>query len=224
MGEFVLSVENLAKACEILDTPVVSGNVSFYNESEGKNITPTPSIVMIGLKEHNKPLPDSGFQNMSERVYLLSSHQFWFQGALKSFLPQTQSSFKVYGALQEPLVRLFIEQIKEFSGLLCFSSTRLVGKFGIAYTLARMVLEKGVGFSLEKSFPFPLLQERLYEVIVSVKKEEEEKFKAKAGELSLDCTFMGETQVGSDLSLQGEIISYKDMETEYFKLWENISL
>lgn len=224
MGEFVLSVESLAKACEILDTPIVSGNVSFYNESEGKNIPPTPSIVMIGLKENNKPLPESGFQNSAERVYLLSSHQFWFQGALKPFLQEIQSLSKTYGALQDPLVRLFIEQIKELSELFCFSSARLVGKFGIAYTLARMVLEKGVGFSLEKSFPFPLLQERLYEMIVSVKKGEEKKFKAKVEELSLDCVFMGETKSDSDLNLNEEVISYKKMQTKYFRPWEDISL
>ena len=224
MGEFVLSVEKIAEACEVLDTPIVSGNVSFYNESEGKNITPSPAIAMIGLKESDKTLPASAFQDSTEQVYLLSSHQFWFQGAFKSFLPDSQKSSCVYGALQDPLVNLFIHQITKLGEQVNFSSARLVGKFGIAYTLARMVLEKGVGFSLRDFFPFPLWQERLYEVIVSVKKEEEEKFKTKAEELALDCTFMGETRNSSDLILQGEKISCKEMEENYFKSWEDISL
>ena len=225
MGEFVLSVESIAKACEILDTPIVSGNVSLYNESQGKNITPTPSIAMIGLKESSKKLPASGFQGPAEQVYLLSSHQFWFQGALVGdFLPDSESSSMVYGALQEPLVNLFIDQVYELSGQINFSSARLVGKFGIARSLARMVLENKVGFSLSKSFPFPLVQERLYEVIVSVDKKEEERFKNGVRELALDWTFMGETKASSDLILQGERIPYEEMKVEYLKPWEGLHL
>ena len=224
MGEFVLSVESIAKACETLDTPIVSGNVSFYNESKGKNITPTPSIVMVGLKENKQPLPDSVFQKEGERVYLISSHQFWFQGALKPFFPLDQQSSKVYGALQEPLVRLFTDQILDLSEEGLFSSTRLVGKFGIAYSLVRMVLDQGIGFSLDKDFSVPFWQERLYEVIVSVSKDKEEPFKTRVENLGLDCVFMGETQASSDLSLQGEAISYKEMKREYCKNWEDISL
>ena len=61
MGEFVLSVEKIAEVCQVLDTPIVSGNVSFYNESGGKNITPTPSIAMIGLKEKRRHKPSRCF-------------------------------------------------------------------------------------------------------------------------------------------------------------------
>ncbi len=224
MGEFVLSVESIAKACEILDTPVVSGNVSFYNESQGKNITPTPSIAMIGLKEDNRSLPDIAFKKAGERVYLLSSHQFWFQGAFKDFLPKSQSSSKAYGALQDPLVHCFAEQIFDLSQQIQFSSARLVGKFGIAYTLARMVLGNGIGFSLKETFPFPLLQERLYEVIVSIAKEEEKRFKESVKHLALDWTFMGETQEVSNLVLQGEKISYQEISKEYLQSWKGLSL
>lgn len=225
MGEFVLSVESIANACKALDTPIVSGNVSFYNESQGKNITPTPSIGMIGLKENKNKLPASSFQNKEEGVYLLSSHQFYFQGAFQSFLAPEQQSSKAYGALQDSLVALFIQQIKELSDKDLFSSARLVGKFGIAYSLARMILEQGVGFSLEKSFPYPLLQERLYEIIVSVPEEKEKQFKTAISQLALDCHFMGRTQNSSDLILQGETLSCKEMQREYFKNWEkDISL
>ena len=225
MGEFVLSVEMIAKACELLDIPVVSGNVSFYNESQGNSITPTPSIAMIGLKKNKKTLASAGFQNETEQVYLLSSHQFYFPGAFKWFVSKTQqNSAKAYGALQDPLVHCFIQQLEELSGEGIFSSTRLVGKFGVAYTLARMVLENGVGFSLEESFSFPLLQERLYEVIVSISKEKEKSFKSMVSRLALDWTFMGKTQSSSNLILKGEIISYKDMRAAYRKSWEDISL
>ncbi len=49
MGQFVGCVEGLAAACEALDFPVVSGNVSFYNETNGRAILPTPTVGAVGL-------------------------------------------------------------------------------------------------------------------------------------------------------------------------------
>ncbi len=49
--QFVESLRGIAAACRALDTPVVSGNVSFYNESAGGAIHPTPTIGMVGLVE-----------------------------------------------------------------------------------------------------------------------------------------------------------------------------
>ena len=224
MGEFVLSVESIAKACEALDTPIVSGNVSFYNESRGENITPTPAIAMIGLKENLTPPAPAGFQKEKELVYLLSSHQFHFQGSCKNFLPDLKKSSKVYGALQDSLVNLFVQQLKELSEKEVFSSAHLVGKFGIAYTLARMLLERGIGFSLEKSFPLPLWTERLYEVIVSVTKEKEDDFKKEIESLVLDCVYMGETGFAGDLILHEERISYNEMAEAYHCSWEDLNL
>ena len=49
MGAFAATVEGIAEACAALDFPVVSGNVSFYNETEGRPIAPTPTIGGVGL-------------------------------------------------------------------------------------------------------------------------------------------------------------------------------
>ena len=49
MGEFVGAVEGMAEACTALDFPVVSGNVSLYNETNGVAIPPTPAIGGVGL-------------------------------------------------------------------------------------------------------------------------------------------------------------------------------
>ena len=221
MGEFVTSVESIAQAAQALDTPVVSGNVSFYNESGAQNITPTPSIGMIGLKEGAKALPSAGFQTPGEKVYLLASQSpFCFQGALKNYLPAKEQSDKVYGALQEPLVRLFIGQIKELSENLSLASARVVGKFGLLYQLARMVLDKGIGVHLRADFPLPLLQERLYEIIVSVKPEDEKPFQEEIQRLALNSFFIGQTRQEGDLIIKKEIISCRQMRSAYFKPWE----
>jgi phosphoribosylformylglycinamidine synthase II len=49
MWQFRSAIEGMAKACEALSVPVVSGNVSFYNETTGKGIYPTPTVAMVGL-------------------------------------------------------------------------------------------------------------------------------------------------------------------------------
>ena len=49
MGQFVESIKGIKEACSELDFPVVSGNVSFYNETNGKSIQPTPQIGGVGI-------------------------------------------------------------------------------------------------------------------------------------------------------------------------------
>ena len=51
MGQFAAAIRGMAAACEALDFPVVSGNVSLYNETEGKGILPTPAIGGLGVLE-----------------------------------------------------------------------------------------------------------------------------------------------------------------------------
>jgi phosphoribosylformylglycinamidine synthase len=54
MGQFAASVRGMAAACTALDFPVVSGNVSLYNETEGRGILPTPAIGGVGVLEDIK--------------------------------------------------------------------------------------------------------------------------------------------------------------------------
>ena len=49
MGQFEAAVRGLSDACRALSVPVVSGNVSFYNETDGRGILPTPTVGMVGL-------------------------------------------------------------------------------------------------------------------------------------------------------------------------------
>ncbi len=56
MWQFVESVEGMAWACEQLDVPVVGGNVSFYNQTDGVDIYPSPVVGMLGFCD---PMPDS---------------------------------------------------------------------------------------------------------------------------------------------------------------------
>lgn len=240
MGQFVLSVESIVTACKALDIPVVSGNVSFYNESGNEAITPTPAIGMIGLKEQKTALPESGFVFEGERVYLISSPQFYFiapllwelENFIKKANPEKSSQKdtdfggeekfekererKVYGALQPELVNLFLENLKYLSHEEYFISARVIGKFGLLYTIARMVLEKGVGFSFSKDFSLKeLFGEWLYQVIVSVSKNREKAFLKAASEKGFEPCLIGETK-GERLKMGNCYWSFKELK-EYYK-------
>tara|TARA_B100000686_G_scaffold345344_1_gene429771 strand:- start:717 stop:2120 length:1404 start_codon:yes stop_codon:yes gene_type:complete len=71
MGEFVESVEGITEASKYLDFPIVSGNVSFYNETKDKGIKPTPTIGGVGLiKDYNKMLT-MGFKKIGNCVFII---------------------------------------------------------------------------------------------------------------------------------------------------------
>jgi len=69
MGEFVESIEGISEACKYLNYPVVSGNVSFYNETNDKSIKPTPTIGGIGIIKDAKKMLTMNLKK--ERSFLL---------------------------------------------------------------------------------------------------------------------------------------------------------
>jgi phosphoribosylformylglycinamidine synthase len=71
MWSFSEVIDGMAEACRTFDTPVVSGNVSFYNETEGRGILPTPVIGMVGLVEDVRRIVQPGFKNEGDLIALL---------------------------------------------------------------------------------------------------------------------------------------------------------
>jgi phosphoribosylformylglycinamidine synthase subunit PurL len=71
MWSFSEVIDGIAEVCGRLNTPVVSGNVSFYNETEGRGVLPTPVIGMVGLIEDVKRVIQPGFKNPGDFVALL---------------------------------------------------------------------------------------------------------------------------------------------------------
>ncbi len=71
MGEFVECVEGISEASKYLDFPVVSGNVSFYNETKDKGIKPTPTIGGVGLLKNYNKMITLDFKNIDNIVYVI---------------------------------------------------------------------------------------------------------------------------------------------------------
>ena len=73
MWQFVLAIEGMKDACERLQVPIVSGNVSFYNETNGLSIYPTPMLGMVGLIEQADQAMTQWFKSEGDDIILLGA-------------------------------------------------------------------------------------------------------------------------------------------------------
>ncbi|MBK8465421.1 MAG: phosphoribosylformylglycinamidine synthase subunit PurL [Chloracidobacterium sp.] len=71
MRSFSDVIDGMAEACKVFETPVVSGNVSFYNETDGSGILPTPTIGMVGLIEDSRKIIMPGFKREGDIIAVL---------------------------------------------------------------------------------------------------------------------------------------------------------
>jgi phosphoribosylformylglycinamidine synthase subunit PurL len=77
MGQFVGCIRGIGEACRALDFPVVSGNVSLYNETNGQGILPTPTIGGVGLLDDVRVHASTRFKREGDAVVLIGETQGW---------------------------------------------------------------------------------------------------------------------------------------------------
>ncbi|MBK7963637.1 MAG: phosphoribosylformylglycinamidine synthase subunit PurL [Bdellovibrionales bacterium] len=135
MSDFVTSVEALAEVSEILDIPVISGNVSFYNETLGESIIPTPATGLVGMRPTVANVPWDQFQTPGQKVYLLKSTQ-----ARADF---GRSEWE--GSIETGKWKDWLSWVLEGSSL--FSSSKAIGEGGLIATLWAMS-RQGIGIQL----------------------------------------------------------------------------
>jgi phosphoribosylformylglycinamidine synthase II len=82
MGQFVGCVRGIADACKALDFPVVSGNVSLYNETQGRAILPTPTIGGVGLIDDFTKSATLTFKHKGEAIFLVGASEGWLGQSL----------------------------------------------------------------------------------------------------------------------------------------------
>jgi phosphoribosylformylglycinamidine synthase len=77
MGQLVACLDGIGEACRALDFPIVSGNVSLYNESGGRDILPTPSIGGVGTLEDASRTQNIAFMRPNDSILLIGETQGW---------------------------------------------------------------------------------------------------------------------------------------------------
>jgi phosphoribosylformylglycinamidine synthase subunit PurL len=150
MSSFVATLKGMNEICASLVAPIISGNVSFYNETEGRNITPTPSTGVVGLRPSVEALPKGHFTRSGDQVYLLRLPLLSTSGVLGELHEEPP---KAFGTLDAAKLARFTKSLRlltnsDDGSKDAVSASRVVGKFGLAYALARMSLAKGLGVKI----------------------------------------------------------------------------
>jgi len=207
MSEFVASVEALAEATKALDAPVISGNVSFYNETMGKNITSTPATGLVGIRDSVENIPASAFTRVDERIYL------WRCPGVELVGDQMGGTSSFKGALDVKRVVAWMEAVRTVANSGDVTATRVNGKFGLGYTLYRMCGET-MGAKITQE---PDGVERLYEVVLVGPAGLFDVIRKSAGS-GADVVEIGFTVEGS-LTLGSKNYSVKELHQAYQNGW-----
>jgi len=149
MGQFVGCVQGMAEACRALDFPVVSGNVSLYNETNGKAIPPTPTIGGVGLLADVARMATLAFKAAGEAILLIGETK----GHLGSSLYLREILKREDGA--PPPVDLAAERGNgDFvRGLIergAVSAVHDLSDGGLLVGIAEMALASGIGAEIAK--------------------------------------------------------------------------
>ena len=145
MWQFAQAVEGIGEACRALDTPITGGNVSLYNETDGKAIYPTPIIGVVGLLEHADRVVSRSFKAAGDTIVLLGQGRGELGGSeyLKVGYDVVQGQppsldLRAERALQDLLVQLAAERLVR--------SAHDCSDGGLAVTLAECTFDSsGIG-------------------------------------------------------------------------------
>jgi len=198
MWQFLLAVEGIADACKALQIPVVSGNVSFYNETRGLSIYPTPIIGMVGLLDHVERAVSQGFKAEGDVIVMLGETGEDLGGTeyLRVVHYREQGTPPVLNLEREvALHRVVLQAIEQ--GLV--RSAHDCAEGGLAVALAESCLSAtngplGAEIALDghglrqDSLLFGESQSR---IILSVKSADREKIVAMAGHERVPCSVLG---------------------------------
>jgi phosphoribosylformylglycinamidine synthase len=158
MWQFVQAVEGMATACEALSIPITGGNVSFYNETDGEAIYPTPVVGVVGLLEHVAHHVSTGWQQPGLSVIVLGGVLTGQEAPLTPF-GSSQYAQTVLGSLWglPPFVDLAYESRVQAccrqlisEGLVRSSHDLSDGGLGVA--LAESCLKASIGTKIELNF------------------------------------------------------------------------
>ena len=199
------AIRGMSNACRVLETPIIGGNVSLYNESNGRAIYPTPIVGMLGLLDDATWRTPSGFQAAGDSVWLLGDRG---EGDLGGSAYLAARGYTVGPAPRIDLT--FERQVQQLCqvairhGLIRSAHDLSDGGLGVA--LAECCVANGLGLvGRPDQLPDPmnwLFNEAQSRIVVSTRSADDETLKNLAEEFGVPCVELG-TVGGDSLDLQG---------------------
>ena len=225
MGQFVDSINGMREACETLNYPVISGNVSLYNETNGVAIYPTPTIGGVGLLKNINNMMTLNFKNTENIIAVV--------GETSGHLSQSALIYDVMGNKEGPPPQINLKEEKK-NGL--FVSDLIKNKLvaavhdvshgGIIVTVAEMCMASNIGAKIKVSGSNIdkikyLFSEDQARYLIEISKKNLEKVKKIANTKKIKIDIIGNTQseifeVENDLK-----ISVKELKTKNESWFKN---
>jgi phosphoribosylformylglycinamidine synthase len=143
MWQFAECIRGISDACRALETPVVSGNVSFYNETDGKAVYPTPTVGMVGIMESDREGCGLTFPDAELDVVLLGTTRDELGGSewQQMFVPSALAAPPRVSLEEE---RALVELLLSLHGEKLLRAAHDISNGGLAVALAEMSVD-GIG-------------------------------------------------------------------------------
>ena len=222
MWQFKESCEGIKNACRALNTPVIGGNVSLYNETNGVGVFPTPSIAMVGVNEDAQNVLPSKLQESGNVLYLLGDTYSEFGGSL--YLK------KLYGKVAGVHPKVDFEKelalwntVIEANRAKLLKSAKDVNLGGVAISLAKMAVVGNIGVEANISLndSKDIFSESLSRAIVEVNPKNCEEFEKLASKNRVSYVAIGRT--GGDKFIINDIFKELDnLSKVYFNRFKEV--
>lgn len=174
------ATDGMSEACNVLSTPVIGGNVSLYNETNGEAVYPTPVVGMVGLIEDVEHITTQNFKTSGDLIYVIGGAEAEFGGSeLQKLL-----NGKIFG--KAPSIDLAVESSRQEQILAAIqagvvASAHDISEGGLAVAIAESTFgpsEVGVTITIEGNEVVSLFSETQSRFLLSVKPEHKEQFEA----------------------------------------------
>lgn len=221
MGQLVQIIQSMSEFCRKLGLPVVAGNVSLYNQFEGKNIKPVPNIMMVGVMDDVSKSISTDFKKPGNSIFIIGRESSNLGGSQFLKFRKIQGSTIPWFDMDE-LTDISEKYLEAYRNSL-IESAHDVSSGGLIQTMLEMSFGYLVGFDVDlSSVSNARVVEKLFSeggerIIVEVKEQNKEAFK-KTFE-GLNITEIGVTTEGTVSIVDRNLEVLKGTIDEFKKPW-----
>jgi phosphoribosylformylglycinamidine synthase subunit PurL len=214
MGQLVMALKGIDAACRALDYPVVSGNVSLYNETNGQAILPTPAIGGVGLIKNLTKMATLAFKARDDAILLLGGHgSHMGQSIYLSVIENREEGAPPPVDLaRERLHGAFVLHLIEHGQV---TAAHDISDGGLASAVIEMALASGLGAKLDPFDHIQLFAEDQARYVLTCKASEAAKIITQAHVKGIDVVRIGTVTAASELNLSAAALTIAELRSAH---------
>ena len=220
MWQFIESINGITAACLAMGIPVVSGNVSFYNETEGASIYPTPVIGMVGLMDNLRERITPDFKDSGDAIILLGETLDECGGSEYLKLVTGKISGRPPRVSPEMEKRV-IDLLHAMNKMRMVKSASDCSEGGMAITVARCAIAGNKGAKLAMQWRYrpdlELFSESQHRIIITTAHKHVDTIKKMAQQFDIPCKMIGSVGGGKLIVNNRVSVSVEDLRNAYHR-------